>query len=233
MTDTWHALWRTKGLTAPPNPALFDLIKADGFDSGAGDHTEASWLSFSSLIIERLDLDAESTVLEVGCGAGAFLLPAYLEGIRVFGIDYSPSLVRVAARAMPSGRFAVATANRLPFATPCFDAIICHSVFQYFPDLSYAEKVLTEMVRLLKRGGRIAVLDVNDTAKQSDYLRIRQGKLSAAEYTKKYRGYPHLFFAKKWFADLAHRLDLTSTIEDQDIEGYANSWLRYNVFLES
>lgn len=233
MTDTWQALWQKKGQAAPKTPALLDLIKADGFDSGAGDHTEDSWLTFTALVIDRLHIGPGSTVLEVGCGAGAFLLPAHQRGALVFGVDYSPSLLRLAAQAISPARFAAATANRLPFAAPIFDAIISHSVFHYFPDLAYAETVLAEMAGLLKPGGKIAVLDVNDAAKQSDYLRLRQGTLSAAEYAAKYRDYPHLFFTKSWFEKIARRLSLTATIEDQAIEGYGNSKLRYNVFLES
>jgi ubiquinone/menaquinone biosynthesis C-methylase UbiE len=232
MKDNWQTLWQSKGHAAPETPALLDLIRADGFDSGAGDHTEDSWLAFAAMVIDRLGIGPGKSVLEVGCGAGAFLLPAHQRGARVFGIDYSPSLLRLAAHAIAPARFAAASADRLPFAAPLFDAIISHSVFQYFPDLAYAETVLSGMARLLKNNGKIAVLDVNDAAKQADYRRIRQGSLSAAAYAAKYRDYPHLFFAKSWFEDIARRLGLRATLEDQAIEGYGNSQLRYNVFLE-
>jgi ubiquinone/menaquinone biosynthesis C-methylase UbiE len=233
MKNSWQVLWQTKGQAAPKTPALLDLIRADGFDSGSGDHTEDSWLDFTTMVINRLHIGPGKIVLEVGCGAGAFLLPAHQRGARVFGVDYSPSLLRLAAHAISPAGFAVATANRLPFASPIFDTIISHSVFHYFPDLAYAAAVLSEMARLLKHGGRIAVLDVNDASKQSDYLRIRKGTLSASEYTARYRNYPHLFFAKNWFLNIAHDLSLTATIEDQAIKSYGNSRLRYNVFLKS
>jgi ubiquinone/menaquinone biosynthesis C-methylase UbiE len=111
---------------------LAKLIAIDGFDTGAGELPVDSWLSFVEETKNTLRLKREQKILEVGCGAGAFLLPMYNFGIAVYGIDYSDPHPQLCTNVMKLGTFKLSEAKNIPFEDEFFDAVISNSVFQYF-----------------------------------------------------------------------------------------------------
>ena len=228
----WRSVWERKGSGAPNQVELADLIAIDGFDTGAGKFPADNWLTFVEEIQLRLNINGTQRVLEVGCGAGAFLLPLSSSRIEVFGIDYSYSLVQLCRKVIPSGTFTVAEAKNIPFDDSYFDTVVSHSVFQYFESLDYAETVVNETVRVLKNTGHIALLDINDASKKCDYESLRREKLGNDEYDRLYGvGVAHQFYSKEWFGNIANNLNLECDIQDQNITGYENSEFKYNVFL--
>jgi len=229
--NLWKNIWERKGNEVSGELEIADLIAIDGFDTGAGEFSVNSWLSFVKEIQERLNIKKTKKILEVGCGAGAFLFPMYNSSIEVFGIDYSSSLVELCSKIMPSGIFKVAEAETLPFEDLFFDAIISNSVFQYFESLNYAENVVNEMARVLKSTGYIALLDINDASKKYEYESIRRAKLGNDEYDRLYGNLTRQFYEKEWFETIANHLNVKCVIQDQNIIGYENSKYRYNVFL--
>ena len=230
--NLWKNVWRTKGKEASEKAELKDLMNIDGwFHTAAGDLSINTWLSFIKEIQERLKIKETKILLEVGCGAGASLFPMYNSNIKVFGIDYSCSLIKLCTKIMPFGIFTVSEAETLPFKDYFFDAIICNSVFQYFESINYAENVVNEMARVLKSTGNIAILDINDSSKKYEFESIRKLKLGNKEYDRLYDNLPHQFYKKEWFKTIANRLNVKCDIEDQNIIGYKNSKFRFNVFL--
>jgi ubiquinone/menaquinone biosynthesis C-methylase UbiE len=133
---------------------------------------------------------------------------------------------------MKSGTFKVSEASDLPFEDDSFDAVVSNSVFQYFDGLGYAETVVGEIARVLKKKRRAALLDINDAAKKGKYESIRRRKLGDKEYDRLYGTLKHQFYEKEWFDDLAVRFGLRCEIRDQDIKNYDNAQFRYNVFFE-
>ena len=124
----------------------------------------------------------------------------------------------------------VAEAQKIPLSSSGYHFVYAHSVFHYFPDLAYAEKALREMVRVRMPGGKVAVLDVNDAAKESLY--IAQRRATIAHFEEKYRLHPHLFYPKAWFVNLAEQLGIKVEIVDWHNLEYANSSFRYHVFFD-
>ncbi len=237
MTNNWKSIWLKKGqnvLEKDDSLTLRELLKADGFDSvGAGDLTEESWKAFVDFIIQKMEIDSSTQLLEVGCGAGAFLFPIYQKGAKVFGIDYSDTLVNIAKHAMPLGEFKVAEANLIPFDNDQFDVVLSFGVFIYFSTLEYAENVISEISRVLVKGGKAAILEVNDAAKKKLFFDIRAADIGEEQYWEKYNACPHLFYEKQWFLDICNKFGLKATIEDQRIENYENAKFRFNVYIEN
>lgn len=162
----WKNIWEKKAKVASDGIDLPNLIAIDGFATGAGEFPVDSWLSFVQETKIKLRLKKEQKILEVGCGAGAFLLPIYNSGVVVCGIDYSNSHIELCSKIMKLGIFKVAEANNIPFEDEFFDAVVSNSVFQYFADLEYAENVVSEIARVLKKKGCAAILDLNDDTKK-------------------------------------------------------------------
>lgn len=112
------------------------------------------------LALEMLRLSPGSRVLDVACGPGnytrRFAEAVGPEGLAV-GIDASRTMLDRAVRDTPSGTaaFVRGDAVMLPFRDGSFDAVCCFAALHMFPD---AEKALDHMARVLKPGGRIALL---------------------------------------------------------------------------
>jgi len=232
MGNHWQELWRRKAL-GDDRPTLAKLIEMVGWKTAEGGLSVDDWLGFVAFVSDKVGLREGDEILEVGCGPGGFLLPLRDQGFRVAGIDYSDSLVAICREVMPEGRFEVAEANALPFDDMSFDVITSNSVFHYFPDHTYTEGVVREMARCLKPGGRGAVLDLNDAAKQEAFMAQRYARYGGPEeYERQNQDLPQLFYDKQWFIDIGKQYGLDGYVEDQQIENYWNSAYRFNYFFE-
>jgi ubiquinone/menaquinone biosynthesis C-methylase UbiE len=132
--------------------------------SAAADHFDALpfWDRYGRRTVERAALRPGERVLDACCGTGASALPAAHavgpDGY-VLGIDLAePALARARAKAREQGlgnaEFRAADIERTGLADGDFDAVIC--VFGIF-FVTEMEAALSELWRLLRPGGRLAV----------------------------------------------------------------------------
>jgi len=223
--NIWKKIWNKRDYrTSCIN--LDELIKADGFDMGAGRFDENKWVEYVTYIAEQASIESTQSIFEVGCGAGAFLYPLYKKNHRVSGLDYSMSLIEIANRIMPGMNFINCDACSMDI-NKRYDIVISNSVFQYFDNLEYARKVIDNM--LAKANTKVLLLDINDKCKESESIAIRKEILGDKEYKSKYSTLKHLFYEKDWFRKIANQEDYEVEIFDQNIEGYINSGFRFNV----
>jgi SAM-dependent methyltransferase len=118
------------------------------------------------------DINEKSTVLDVASGKGiSAIFLAKRFGCEVVGVDLSKDMIKKAAdlakTELISNRavFEVGDAEKLPFKTETFNAIISECALCLFPT---KKRALSEMYRVLKDGGKIALSDVtlNQTRKE-------------------------------------------------------------------
>ncbi|MEV6710576.1 class I SAM-dependent methyltransferase [Lentzea sp. NPDC051208] len=102
---------------------------------------------------------ATGEVLEVAVGTG-LNLPHYPAGVALTGLDLSEQMLDLArSRAAQLGLDAVlrqGTAHALPFGDASFDTVVCTLGLCAIPD---HETAVAEMVRVLRPGGRLILLD--------------------------------------------------------------------------
>jgi ubiquinone/menaquinone biosynthesis C-methylase UbiE len=114
-------------------------------------------------LIDRLGLSEGSSVIDVGCGFGddaAEMARRVGADGRVVGVDVSQSMIAEARRRHPEPvaqlSWRVADAVDLPFEDHGFDACGAATVLQHVSDPA---SVVQEMTRVVRPGGRIAVLE--------------------------------------------------------------------------
>jgi trans-aconitate methyltransferase len=172
---------------------------------------------------------AGNSVIEVGCGGGAFLYPLREAGLRVAGLDYSAALVAAARAAIPDGDFREAEASEFAAAPRSADFVVANSVFQYFADDDYANSVLTAMLTTACKA--VAVLEVPDLDCRGDAEAARRALLSECEYEAKYAGLAHRYYRRDTFRAAAIQYGFDAEICQQSINGYAQNAFRFNCLL--
>ncbi len=114
-------------------------------------------------VMDETRLQPGERVLDVGCGSGGLdrrLAHRTCRGNPIVGVDISPHLLREAvALARSEGlegviEFREASAEDLPFQDSSFDVSMSFTVIQ----AADAERMLGEMMRVTKPGGRIGIL---------------------------------------------------------------------------
>ena len=114
-----------------------------------------------------MKIQAGDKILDVGCGSGMDTMTlAHLVGAtgEVHGVDFDPAMIREADQhAVQEGvtawvKHRRANAEALPFETGYFNSARSERLFQHLPNPA---TVLSEMIRVTKTGGVIAVLDAD------------------------------------------------------------------------
>ena len=115
-------------------------------------------------ILKQLNPPRNALFLDAGCGIGDHSQRIARHGYRCVGIDLSETVLRTARReAALSGlasrtSFVCQALEELAFRDDTFDAVHCRGVLMHVPQW---EKALASLCRVLKPGGRIAILEGN------------------------------------------------------------------------
>ncbi len=106
-------------------------------------------------------------VLDVGCGSGgttvAIAQSAVLRPVEVVGIDPNSTALRAAeirARGYHIGSQNISfrhcsAHDTLPFDNDCFELAMCVSVLEFIPTLQARQRLVREMIRVIRPGGFI------------------------------------------------------------------------------
>jgi ubiquinone/menaquinone biosynthesis C-methylase UbiE len=125
--------------------------------------TDNQWDLLVEDVEAKLLIDGElDSILDVGCGNGLLLsrLGKYFGSCH--GIDYAEAMIDQADLQMPEGNFSVGHADSIVHADNTFSRVLCFSIFHYFPNHTYAESVISELIRVCRPGGIILIGDLLD-----------------------------------------------------------------------
>jgi len=118
---------------------------------------DSAWRRF---VIERANLKADSTVLDIASGTGdiAFEAVRQVPGVQAVAADFALPMMHVGQQREMGSKVAWsgADAMNLPFDTNTFDAVTAGYLLRNVPDIP---KSLQEIHRVLRPGGRFVVLD--------------------------------------------------------------------------
>jgi ubiquinone/menaquinone biosynthesis C-methylase UbiE len=147
-------------------------------------------------IINLLDAQYDSKILEVGCATGFIAKDLHLK-VQYTGVDLSQKIIKVAKRLIPNGaKFVVSDGSDLLFSDNSFDGAFCYDVFTNFPSFSEGEKIIMEMNRVVKPGKKILIGSVPDIKSKQDFLAAVQETIGKLDLNY---GPPKVFKAKEGF----------------------------------
>ena len=120
-------------------------------------HDEAYLRHYVELVIRYAP--PRSKVLDLGCGNGISARLLNQADFDVVGTDISPLFLEDAhAWENPRLRYQVCDVMELPFESESFNVICSNELIEHLPDV---ETALTEMIRVVRKGGRIVLSGPN------------------------------------------------------------------------
>ena len=158
--------WNPFSKPVPPQltPELRARIQAS-FDHAAADEehfpsTIDPRIYHVKLIREHLGDLTGKRVLDIGCGKGRFLRVFREQdpGAEYWGLDISPEMLRFVP---PEIHARQGSMTELPFEDAFFDAAYATESLEHAVEIARA---IAEMCRVVKPGGRIAIIDKYDDA---------------------------------------------------------------------
>lgn len=126
--------------------SAYDVFDRSGYDR------------FFKEFSRRVEPRPGESVLDVGCGTGAFTAELERVGLNVTGMDLSLGCCRTATHIFHPIPFLVGDAEALPFSDHTFDILTFSGILHHLPELLPAVK---EAHRVLKPGGRVFAYDPN------------------------------------------------------------------------
>ena len=126
-------------------------------------------------IIRILSVPNGAMFLDVGSGSCAHSIRLAKRGFYVLATDFSNSILKKAEQQILSFHLQDKIKLQredilsLPFEDQTFDYILCWGVLMHIPDIEIA---ISELVRVLKKGGKLIISEGNMTSLQSIVLRF-------------------------------------------------------------
>ncbi|MBE7560962.1 class I SAM-dependent methyltransferase [bacterium] len=121
-------------------------------------HDAAYHRGFLAFVARWLDARRFPRLLDLGCGTAASTACLSELGFRVVGSDLSPLFLSEGRRRCGAESLVCGDAFALPFGDGAFDAVVSYEFIEHVPDVP---RVLAEMARLTRPGGRILISSPN------------------------------------------------------------------------
>jgi len=127
-----------------------------------GDYAVASRVGEAELLARMVTATATDRVVDLACGPGTLAL-RFARHVRwICGLDLTAAILSrarntAAAEGLNNICFALGDAQALPFADGSLDVAVTSYSLHHVPDPA---RVIAEMARVLKPGGRVGVIDI-------------------------------------------------------------------------
>jgi SAM-dependent methyltransferase len=147
-------------IVQPTSPAADPLVARNRAVWTAGDFERiaAGYRQGAEAFISRLGIKRDEVVLDVACGTGNLTLPAARSGARVTGLDIAANLLVTARQRAASEGLAIqfdeGNAEELPYSDGAFETVVTMYGAMFAPR---PERVASELLRVVRPGGRIAM----------------------------------------------------------------------------
>ncbi len=140
------------------------LLKAMSKPGEQGEYSGGHWQA--AVRAAALDVSATTSgrLLEVGCGEALFLAELALvnKALELHGVDNWEQILlrakeRLAGKEIGVIKLSLADGAKLPFADSYFETVVCINTIFNLDSLATVNKVLQEISRVCKKGGKVII----------------------------------------------------------------------------
>jgi SAM-dependent methyltransferase len=124
-------------------------------------------------IQDGLDLSRSHTLADLGCGGGWILERLAPQVRTAIGLDFSWNMLQNAFGIIPKERLVQGAIGSLPFREGTFNRVLCYFVLINMMDDQDVECAILDMLRIVKKRGRLLVGQLPDQAGSPDYDRAK------------------------------------------------------------
>ncbi len=132
-------------------------------------------------------------LVDIGAGWGQFLTLAGQRVEEVWAVDECPDRVKDLYKACPKAKVVICRANRLDLPDEYFDAVVTSQMLhevKLFGDEGELAQALSEIHRVLVKGGRYLLLDHQDAGDGEVVVYLPEDQMTRlGEFERKYRFY--------------------------------------------
>ena len=127
-----------------------------------GDYAVAARGAEAGKLAEMVGAGKDDRAIDIACGAGTLAL-RFARLVRwACGVDLTPAILSraknlAAKEGLSNLQFTLCDAHRLPFADNSLDIAVTSYALHHMPD---APRVIAEMARVVRPGGRVGAIDI-------------------------------------------------------------------------
>jgi SAM-dependent methyltransferase len=180
--DRLEAFFEHRARLIPERPTLEDLCYIAGRNPRLW--TDETLLTdLRTNLLDLMGIDQNSSVLEVGSAAG-FLAQLVAPHVgKYVGVDLAEAPLAVAKRlGLKNAEFQRAQGEHLHFSDGQFDSAFCYDVFSNFPTFEAGEPIISEMLRVVRPGGRILIGSIPDCEKIDELQTLAKNLAAGLEH---------------------------------------------------
>lgn len=127
-----------------------------------GDYALAGRIGEAERLARMVRASSSDRAVDLACGPGTLALRFARHVHWICGLDLTPAILERARRSgaaegLANLDFALGDAQSLPFASASLDIAVTSYSLHHFPD---AARTIAEMARVVKRGGRVGIIDI-------------------------------------------------------------------------
>jgi SAM-dependent methyltransferase len=202
--DEWRDHWEERAKILNP-------VEVNGYCREGAPYSHLEYFeTVVAPLLDRLELEPQHRVLDVGCGTGSLLSEIENRCEFSVGTDISQAM---AERYKGRSKVIACAAHELPFQNGSFDRIVMNSVVHMFPSKEYFVSVVNKCLAILTSPG---ILLMGDVLVGKDIfapkpLTFRQ-KLHYRRWSLEHE---YTVYPAGWMADFLNSLDLPWSIMAQ------------------
>ncbi len=166
-----------------------DTPTAEGYSKisetyeGTPKSPETAFMTEGKKLFKMLGCVKGKKILDVGCGTGRYSIPLAKKGAEVHGIDISEGMLEVAKRKSKglNIKYQLADMRNIPYKDETFDKVVSSLAIDHVKNY---KKAILEILRVTKKGGRIAISTIHPES-----LQVLEGKNKMTKFGTKFKAF--------------------------------------------
>lgn len=136
-------------------------------------------------VIEDLNT---GSILDVACGTGTLLALTHAKGLQCYGLDTSEGMLAQARAKVPEAELKQGSFYEIPYPDEYFDYVVETNALG--GEEIDVKKVLSEMLRVCKKGGEVRIGDLATPPRETWHHRLvsNLGRLTTGDIPQDYQG---------------------------------------------